>query len=771
MSDNMVGSGRGGQEPGPNSSSFQSRGNASRRSYGYSYSTLHRERPLREYLQVLLDYKLMIVMTTILGLVLGSHLNKNQPVYFEATALVNVGVYIPPLEGPTADALRMETSRGDYVENLLPMLESNATARYVLLTKPEVLQYVDPSVKLTGDLKKEAELAAADPATGNADAGKDIPLPVLQQYLALLTIRNRPGTNLISITAVTGELKMSAIIANAHAEAFIEMVRRQRTVYATTNVEFLNKRLLEGQTRLTEAEKALVAFAKAHSISVSQKSFVNDAPGENVDLVASRLNDAVLERIETEQDVFYKRRLLNTQGLASSTKSWEIVPKLSQLEFQIEDLRKLYPRSPVLKSMEREYKTLKDLMKQTASAEVREAERKSVVAREREASLRERLREMAKDESNRAQEKLEFSVMEREAKQSREAVERIQERLEEAQINAESDQKTVSLVDPAVGTPVAVSTRKMSTLFSGALFGFLLGVGLAFFMDQQSAPVRTPSDLAMVVEAPVLGIVPVFAKAFQPTVVEELSSEEHIPLVDPGAPPMKLKGKTAPSLVVKSAPRSRESEAFRNIRATLKFSRREGPPQIILVTSGQKGDGKTTLAVNLAASLAQTSAKTLMIDADLRIPTVHQHFNLPRETVGLGDYLTGKGTIDECILNTDIADFEVLTAGMGNGTPGELIGSRKMLDLLEQLRKKYDHIVVDTPPVGEISDALLLCRSTDGVVLVVRSGVTPKSVAQLAVERLDQVRARIIGTALNGMKAGTGITDGYTGNYNYDDKF
>ena len=213
------------------------------------------------------------------------------------------------------------------------------------------------------------------------------------------------------------------------------------------------------------------------------------------------------------------------------------------------------------------------------------------------------------------------------------------------------------------------------------------------------------------------------------------------------------------SLVLVSAPNSLESEAFRNIRTCITHGSASEEAKVILVTSGQKGDGKTTVSSNLAISLAQNNERTLLIDCDLRLPTVHKHFNLSRLTPGVGDYLTGQRDYREVIFDTPVPNLCLMLAGGIVASPTELVGSKRMTELLHLLEDEFDRIIIDSPPITRVADTMLLSRLASGVLLVVRSGKTPKPVLQTAFSRLHQMDANILGTVLNDIESIPGYNE------------
>jgi capsular exopolysaccharide synthesis family protein len=210
------------------------------------------------------------------------------------------------------------------------------------------------------------------------------------------------------------------------------------------------------------------------------------------------------------------------------------------------------------------------------------------------------------------------------------------------------------------------------------------------------------------------------------------------------------------------------AEAYRTIRTGVLLSSADNPPQVILFTSGSAGEGKTVTAVNQALTLAQAGARVLLIDADIRKPRLHKLFNLSNGH-GLSTYLTGQSDLERIIYevapNGNGTDGEVagvacklyvLPSGPLPPNPAELVGSQRMRETLKTLREHFDYIVIDTPPVLPVTDAVLLATMSDGVVLVVRGQDTPTDVAVKSRDRLEYVRAKILGVVLNDVDVTSG---------------
>jgi len=205
----------------------------------------------------------------------------------------------------------------------------------------------------------------------------------------------------------------------------------------------------------------------------------------------------------------------------------------------------------------------------------------------------------------------------------------------------------------------------------------------------------------------------------------------------------------AVELVTQSRPQSQMAESYRALRTSLLLTSLGGPPKVILVTSALPQEGKTTTSINTAIVLAQKGTRVLLIDADLRRPSIHKTLGMGPKT-GLSNVLTGNATLQQAVARSNILPaLFVLTAGTPPPNPAELLASSNMRDILAELREQYDHIIVDTPPTLSVTDAVVMSTRADAVVLVIRSGQTTKQALRRARDLLMQVNARVAGVLLN----------------------
>ena len=208
-------------------------------------------------------------------------------------------------------------------------------------------------------------------------------------------------------------------------------------------------------------------------------------------------------------------------------------------------------------------------------------------------------------------------------------------------------------------------------------------------------------------------------------------------------------------------PQSNISEAYRTIRTGIEFSNLDKDLKIICITSSKKDEGKTTVLSNLGVSFAKIDKKVLLIDADLRNPSISKMFDTSN-TQGLMDILLGKKNIQDCVKKTKQENLYILTGGTIPPNPAEVLSSKKMSEFIESIKDEYDYIFIDSPPVGVVSDASIISAYSDGVIFVVGSEEVDSNLAKVAKERLDSVKPNIVGVILNKFK-----TDTNSEYYNY----
>jgi succinoglycan biosynthesis transport protein ExoP len=305
------------------------------------------------------------------------------------------------------------------------------------------------------------------------------------------------------------------------------------------------------------------------------------------------------------------------------------------------------------------------------------------------------------------------------------------ERLDQLEIDAALTTGGTSVVKSADLPTSPVEPRPARTAMLAGVVGLLLGLGAAFLVDHLDDSIKTVDDLQLLTESPVLAVVPVEAPP------------DHRPI----------------SI---SEPHQFAVEIYRGLRTNMQFLGLDAPLRVIQLTSSLPGEGKTTTATNLAVVLGQAGQRTLLIDADLRKPRVHEVFRVPAQP-GFTELLMGE---DLDLVLTDLGDnLHVVTAGAIPPNPSELLSSHRVSTVLRDLAARYDYVIVDSAPVLPVADSIALARAVDGVLVVAQANRTPKRDVREALARLEQVGATPVGVVLN--RAQSTGRGGYGYGYGY----
>jgi capsular exopolysaccharide synthesis family protein len=379
---------------------------------------------------------------------------------------------------------------------------------------------------------------------------------------------------------------------------------------------------------------------------------------------------------------------------------------------------------------------------------------------------------------------LEFERLQRQPKVLTEMYSLLQTRLKEAEIAQASDDRSVRIVDEAVAPILPISPRKVITLIAALFGGLLLGVAGAFLREFMDRSIHTRSDVRTATGLPVLGLIPripgpgryaVIAKwisrrqlkADLPTPLPKATTElraqdatsytflRGLPSESKAEPivpsPQMVRIRDQHQVVTIEGIGTAVTEAYGSLQTNILYSRGDADLRTLVFTSALPGDGKTTNATNLAFTLAQRSVKVVLVDADVRRGVLHHLFDVKREP-GLTDVLAGRVQLDDALQEVRVKEggtLHFLTSGRVPANPIALLESPAMGDLLARLANHFDAVILDAPPINMLTDAAVLSAKADGVIIVVRAGVTQSDALEYAMQQLQLVRARVLGVVLN----------------------
>jgi len=331
----------------------------------------------------------------------------------------------------------------------------------------------------------------------------------------------------------------------------------------------------------------------------------------------------------------------------------------------------------------------------------------------------------------------EFSRLEIDYKRVDQACMDLDQRIQKIEMDRDVSAINISVLEPPAFDPTPLKFRKSQVLGGAGMLGLVLGAGAALLMDWTDQRLRSVEQIQQALGLRVLGV------------IDRMAGR---------------RSARARAQVMFEDPASDVAETFRTVRTAVRFGSFGATGKTLLITSPDTGDGKTTFLTNLAISMAQAGQRVLIVDTDFRRPMMHEVFNLEPDR-GLSRVLEGKQPVEEAIQKTAVERLEVLTCGYLPANPSETLHSKTFTELMEQLEQKYDHILLDSPPVTVVTDALILAAMSDATILVVRAEKSKRKLAREAMESLASVNARVSGVIVNDMPRAHGRASYYGSRY------
>ena len=647
-------------------------------------------------------------------------------------------------------AARVEVDKES--QNALPFSDPNAYTEYedseaYLETQTKILESETLALQTikSMDLARYPEFGGTPGTVAFGQSGAASTRPaILGAFLGNLSVSRVPNSALVEVKFEAEDPQLAAQIVNAHLQNYIEQNFRSKYDATTQASTWLSAELEELRIKVEKSEDARLGYERQNQIwQIDEKQ----------NITTQKLGDLSKAVTEAQTDLAQKEALYgmatsgNVDALPAARDNvvvQDLLKRKSDIDAQYAEAVNQYgPNYPKVQRLGAQRKEVDENLASTRKTVAESIEVEYNTARSHVGLLQDALDKQKTEANDLAEKLVQYHILEHDAESNKQLYDGLLQKLKEAGITAGLRSSNIRVVDPALVPTSPSRPQKARNILLALLVGLVGGVGLAIFREYLDNTVKSPNDIEVLTGLPLLAVVPTLpgmnghhgklSRLARKEGVQPLASGPRVELL---------------SYV---QPKSQISEAFRALRTSLLLSQAEHPPQVILVTSALPREGKTTAAVNLAVTLAQLGDRTLLMDSDLRKPGIRRALNLTGgKELGLSSYLAGVCSLDEVTIpHPTINDLSALTTGPVPPSPADLLSSHRMREAISELRHRFKFIVIDSPPIMAATDAVILSALTDGVLLIVRSGETPKEAFARARDLLVAVKARLLGVVLN----------------------
>ena len=722
-----------------------------------------------------------------------------KPNIYSATARIQVD-----LEQPNPDLVTDERRRPmanpdpSYFNTQLQLLDSEGLLRAVvkehsLDTNKEflsarnegtgILRGMLRAVGLASDPKKDTTTATEDFAfTASssllssdeiAEAVRLAPyVDIIRKNMGVEPVRESRATvkdtRLIEISFRHTNPQLAAFVVNSIGETFVTQNQNKRSGTNRKTSDFLQKRIADLQSeiradelelselqknigilktngdqtivvdRLAGLNKTLLEAENKRKNAEAQYFAIKDSP-EAINALAEAENQRIIQDrklalIAYRNDTQKKIADLRTQRARLLQEYKESAPEIAEIDTQVRSLE-----DSLTKVVEENTKEVETLQGRTSKLLVDNLRTKYLQAKSEEDKIRAAYDAQYNDAQVQNTGAVRLKLLEQTIETNRGFLDNIRKQQSSNDVASQGSDNNISVASFAIPPEQPVSPSRVMTVMAALFLSTLFGMGLALFLEYLDDTIRTTEEIETYLQLPALAAIPTIDSMPKRRLLLVGAQNED----EDGGPPNEL--------LISADSRSSLAEAYRQLRTSILLSTAGHAPKSLLITSSLPSEGKTTTATNTAISLAQTGAKVLIIDADMRRPRLHSVFNMENgdglSTI-LSTELTEKETLD-IIKQDEGTKLHMLTSGPIPPNPAELIGSEQMANLLKLLQTHFTHVVVDSPPITSFTDGVLIASMVDGVILVVHAGKSSRQVVRRARQLLQDVGAKIFGVVLN----------------------
>lgn len=677
---------------------------------------------------------------------------------YRAKALLEIENESPSLVSPQ-ELFHLDEVTDTYLETQYKVLASDDLAERVIdqLGLEQVPEFHPPvrsfpwtkiATRFSRDSAKKPRADYADPAARET---------VLARFQEQLNIKPVRRSSAVEISFDSQDPGLAAQVVNALTDGYIQRNLESRWDATQKASEWLSQKLLDLKAKLEKSEDDLQTYASSNGLLFLETSQGNTESVENQSLreLQEELTRAQAARYETESlyRLVQAGNFGSLPGVFDDKLLQDLTVRLADLLSDRADLEATFTNDyPKMKQTQNQIAEIQQALEREKQRAGQKISNDYFAATKRENLVNQAFLEKQKQVNQIAEKSVQYGILKREVESNKTMYEGLLQRLKEAGVSAGLKASNIRIVDKGKVSYIPVYPKVFLNLSLAAVLGLALGICAALLQERLDQTIRNPQDVDHFLRVPVLAFIPAIESLNRrrSAKVAQYGRGIQLGLNEPkdDAFGARVMGRPRHDRGVYTS--SVLSEAFRGLRTSVILSgvgRTATPVNSILVTSAQSGEGKTATAVNLAISLAQLGGRVLLIDADMRRPSVHKYF--PQSGSRLSNYLAGQGRWQDMVYQSSVTGLYVLLCGPLPLNPAELLSSDAMWALMREAGTAYNFVVLDSPPLLNVADTRILANKVDATVLVINAGDTPRQAVQFAGAQIAASGANLLGVVLN----------------------
>jgi len=563
-------------------------------------------------------------------------------------------------------------------------------------------------------VKKTADILGLQ----SEDSTKD----VISELIGRITIEPEENTQLVLLSVDNPNPEKAMKEVNTLANVYIYHNLEDRRVASRDAFTWLSEQLAILKSKVKQSEMELLKYKEKEDIVTldrKQKLFE-----EKISETNESYNKAISKRIELETIIEEIEDLKQTDLIGSLPRIIEnpLVQQLKQeqskLEIELAKISKKYkPKHPKIIMLQSQIDNIDERLTIEVEKIIKSIEVETRISKSNENIIKKNLDGLKHESMRLAKQAIQYGVLKREATSNRELYEVLLHRMKETDISGNTNANNIRVVDKAILPKEPISPKKPRDILIAVIIGLVLGISICIFLDYFDNTIKKEEDIKAYFHETSLGSIPI-GKDFS------------------------INGNNELNLINRS---------YREIKTTLNFYRKEHILNSILITSATPGEGKTTSVQFIGSTFAQTGSKTLIIDADLYNPKLAGLFNI-NSKLGLSDYFTNNNDVNEIIVETETENLSIIPSGLIPNNPSEIIGSRKMKELIDIVKNDFDIVIIDSPPVSAALEVAILGGYVDGIGFIVKANSITWQVINKSINKINLLKGKIIGVILTSVK-------------------